>query len=91
MCTHVLQLYRQIQGSGDVSQNAYDLDLDEDDVQQARPRRRCPRCHFRCRLHFLRAVPAGLDLGDAQPGGSGALPLCRHAHDPAMLPVLPCK
>lgn len=32
-----MQLYRQIQGSGDVAQNAYDLDLDEDDVQQARP------------------------------------------------------
>jgi transportin-3 len=30
----LMQLYRQIQGSGDVSQNAYDLDLDEDDVQQ---------------------------------------------------------
>ncbi|KAL4452442.1 hypothetical protein ABPG75_008104 [Micractinium tetrahymenae] len=30
----LMQLYRQIQGSGDVAQNSYDLDLDEDDVQQ---------------------------------------------------------
>lgn len=44
----VLQLYRQIQGSGDVAQNAYDLDLDEDDVQQARPR--CARCVHCCAL-----------------------------------------
>ena len=30
-----MQLYRQIQGSGDVAQNAYEqLDLDEEDVQQ---------------------------------------------------------
>jgi hypothetical protein len=31
----LMQLYRQIQGSGDVAQNAYEqLDLDEEDVQQ---------------------------------------------------------
>ncbi|KAI7846036.1 hypothetical protein COHA_000403 [Chlorella ohadii] len=30
----LMQLYRQIQGSGDVAQNTLDLDLDEDDVQQ---------------------------------------------------------
>lgn len=30
----LMALYRQVQGSGDVAQNVYDLDLDEDDVQQ---------------------------------------------------------
>ncbi|KAI3438282.1 hypothetical protein D9Q98_000717 [Chlorella vulgaris] len=30
----LMQLYRQVQGSGDVAENSFDLDLDEDDVQQ---------------------------------------------------------
>ena len=35
----LLTLYRQVQGSGEVApQNAYDLDLDEEDVQQVRGR-----------------------------------------------------
>ena len=37
----LLQLYRQVQGSGDVAANSFDLDLDEDDVQQVGGRRRC--------------------------------------------------
>lgn len=32
----LLQLYRQVQGSGDVAANSFDFDLDEDDVQQVR-------------------------------------------------------
>lgn len=31
-----MALYRQVQGSGEVAENTYDLDLDEDDVQQVR-------------------------------------------------------
>ena len=30
----LLELYRQVQGSGEVAENAFNLDLDEDDVQQ---------------------------------------------------------